>query len=99
MKKILVCCNTGVTTGMLVSKMRQAAAERDMDFEVEAYPVATAIDHLADADVVLLAPQVGFAKADFENVTKAPVAVIDSGDYARADAPMILGVAKSLLLA
>ena len=98
MKKILVCCNAGVTTSLLVTKMQQVAADRDMDVEVVAYPLAAAIDHLADADVVLLAPQVGFAKADLENATKAPVAVIASDDYARTDAAMILAVAKSLLV-
>lgn len=98
MKKILVCCNTGVTTSMLVNKMRQTVKDRGMDFEIEAYPLATAVDHLADADVVLLAPQVGFAQSDFENVTKAPVAVIDPEDYARADTSMILATAKSLML-
>lgn len=98
MKKILVCCNAGVTTSLLVTKMQQVAADRGMDVEVVAHPLATAIDHLADADVVLLAPQVGFAKSDLENATKAPVVVIDSDDYARTDAAMILAVAKSQLV-
>ena len=98
MKKIHVYCNAGVTTSLLVTKMQQVAADRGMDVEVVAHPLAMAIDHLADADVVLLAPQVGFAKSDLENATKAPVVVIESDDCARTDSAMMLSVAKSQLL-
>lgn len=97
MKKILVCCNTGVSTSLLVSKMRQHAEGYAANVEIEAEPLSKAIEHLSDADVILLGPQIGFAKAQIEQASTTPVAIIDSEDYANADAPKILAEALKLM--
>lgn len=66
MKRVLVCCNTGVTTSLLVAKIKAVAEARGLEIEIEALPISTAADHISDADAVLLGPQVGFAKEAFE---------------------------------
>ena len=85
MKKILVCCNSGVSTSLLVNKLEASIAATGAELEVSALPLAQAIDELAASDVVLLAPQVGFAADNLKEATQAPVAVIDPDAYARAD--------------
>lgn len=97
MKKVLVCCNAGVSTSLLVAKLERAAEARGAGYSIEAHPLAEAIDHLSSSDVVLLAPQVGFAEANLREATTAPVRVIDVEAYARANAEQILDDIADLL--
>ena len=47
MKKIMLCCNAGMSTSLLVQKMQAEVANRGLDIEVEARPMNEAHDHLA----------------------------------------------------
>lgn len=95
MKKVLVCCNTGVTTSLLVAKIKAVAETRGL--EIEASPISTAADHISDADAVLLGPQVGFAKEAFEEAGAKNVRVITTEDYATQNAESILDTIESIL--
>ena len=61
MRKIVLLCAAGMSTSLLVNKMKAAAADEGYECDIAAFPVATAKDH-ADADIILLGPQVRFAK-------------------------------------
>ena len=96
MKKILLCCNAGMSTSLLVQKMQKEAASRGLDVEIEARPLNEAQDHLADADIVLLGPQIGYTKGEFEEAlagTGTPVEVIPMADYGRMNAAKIIDTA------
>lgn len=97
MKKVLVCCNTGVTTSLLVAKIKAVAETRGLEIEIEASPISTAADHISDADAVLLGPQVGFAKEAFEEAGAKNVRVITTEDYATQNAESILDSIDSIL--
>ncbi|QWT17436.1 PTS sugar transporter subunit IIB [Collinsella sp. zg1085] len=90
MKHILVCCNAGVSTSLLVQKLKREAELKGLDVAIEARPLADAVDHLNDADLVLLGPQIGYAQGSIQETTDVPVQVIDPDLYARADAAGIL---------
>ncbi len=91
MKKILVCCNSSITTGLLVAKMRGAVEDMNLaDVDIVSVPVSEATDHLAESDVVLLGPQVGYAKEGFVDAGARKVLVITSDDYAEQNAAGIL---------
>lgn len=45
MKKIMLCCNAGMSTSLLVQKMQAEVANRGLDIEVEARPMNEAHDH------------------------------------------------------
>ena len=60
MKKIVLLCNQGMSTSILVKKMQEAAKADSFDCEIAAYPTSEAKDKAADADVILLGPQVRF---------------------------------------
>ena len=93
MKKILLCCNAGMSTSLLVQKMQAEISNRGLDVEVEARPMNEALDHMDDADIVLLGPQIGYAKADYEKATDKPVEVIPMVDYGRMNAAGIIDMA------
>ena len=97
MKKVLVCCNTGVTTSLLVAKIKSVAEARNLEIEIEASPMATAAGHIAEADIVLLGPQVGYAKEAFEEAGAKNVRVITVDDYATQNAEGILDSIEGVL--
>ena len=37
---IVLCCNQGMSTSMLVKKMREAAAKNGVDVQIDAYPIS-----------------------------------------------------------
>lgn len=97
MKKVLVCCNTGVTTSLLVAKIKAVAETRGLEIEIEASPISTAADHISDADAVLLGPQVGYAKEAFEEAGAKNVRVITADDYATQNVDGILDSVEGVL--
>ena len=97
--KIMLCCNAGMSTSLLVQKMQKEAAARGMDASIEARPMNEAMDHINEADVILLGPQIGYAKGDFEKAVdgRIPVTVIPMVDYGRMNAAKILDDVAALL--
>ncbi len=92
MKKILLACNAGMSTSMLVNKMRKAAEEMGVDAEINALSLTEATDRIADVDVVLLGPQVKFQKKAVEEAAagRTPVDVIDMRDYGTMNGKKVL---------
>ncbi|WP_251158265.1 PTS sugar transporter subunit IIB [Caniella muris] len=97
MQKIMLVCNAGMSTSLLVQKMQNEAKTRGLDVEIEARPMAEAMEALDTADVLLLGPQIGYARGDFEKATDKPVDVIAMVDYGRMNAPKILDDALAKL--
>ncbi|WP_343216381.1 PTS sugar transporter subunit IIB [Clostridium simiarum] len=72
MKTIMLVCAGGMSTSLLVNKMKKTAEERNIDvdiFAVSAPEVDNAIEK-KNVDVVLLAPQVKYMKNQFESKLK-----------------------------
>ncbi|SEH23115.1 PTS sugar transporter subunit IIB [Selenomonas sp. KH1T6] len=98
MKKIILLCAAGMSTSMLVKKMQEAAAAENFECEIAAYPTAEAKDKASDADVILLGPQVRFAKSKVEAACPGiPVEAIDMKLYGRMDGKGVLETAKKLI--
>lgn len=92
MKKILLVCSAGMSTSLLVTKMREAAKEKGVEVQIDALSVSeasTAVDHV---DIVLLGPQVRFQKPTVEKLVKGriPVEVMDMRLYGMMDGKAIL---------
>lgn len=92
MKKILLACNAGMSTSLLVTRMQKAAAEKGIEAEITAVGVSEAEMIMLDWDIVLLGPQVRHqiklltTKAD----GKVPVKVIDMRDYGLMNGEKVL---------
>lgn len=78
---ILLACNAGLSTSMLVEKMRESALEQNLDVKILAVSTNDIEDHFEQFDVVLLGPQVRFMKDQIQERINIPVDVIDGMDY------------------
>ena len=98
MRNILLLCAQGMSTGVMVQRMKEAAAKVGYDCEISAHPVAEAKTLGAEADIILLGPQVRFEK---DAVTAAcpgkPVQVIDAVAYGRLDGAKVIATVKAAL--
>lgn len=98
MKNIYLICAAGLSTSMMVEKMKKAALKEGYECRVQAVGIPMAESIMPNADCVLLGPQIRFEK---ENVCKiagaVPVAVIDMKDYGRMNGEAVMQQAKALM--
>lgn len=82
--KILLVCNAGMSTSLVVTKMKQALTEEQKDWTIEAHPIEILDEIIDEYDVVLLGPQVSFRLRRVKERNKdknVPIDVIPSLDY------------------
>ena len=99
MKNILLLCNAGMSTSMLVQKMQTAAKEQGLEVGIEAKSVTEAAKVIDNVDVLLLGPQVGYQKGEMETLAagRIPVEVIDMRDYGTMNGKKVLAHALELI--
>ena len=99
MLKIKLFCSAGMSTSLLVNKMREAAVSRQLEAEIHAYPEST-IDRETDAcDVALLGPQVRFMLAKAKEICDPkgiPVDVIPMQAYGTMNGSKVLDLALAM---
>lgn len=84
MLRIMLVCSAGMSTSLLLTKMKDAAIKMGVDIEIFAVPEVEVKECINQADVVLLAPQVRFLfnKMKLELDPKGiPLAVIEGMNY------------------
>ncbi|WP_295894520.1 PTS sugar transporter subunit IIB [uncultured Vibrio sp.] len=64
--KIFLCCSAGMSTSMLVNKMKSSATEKGVSCEINAYSISEFEERLSENDVCLVAPQVKFKFEQFK---------------------------------
>lgn len=98
MKKIVLCCNAGMSTSMLVKKMQESAEKEAFECEIIAYPVSEIADKAVDADVILLGPQVKFELKKVKSLfPEKPVEAIAPQDYGMMKGENVLKTARKLM--
>lgn len=96
-KNIYLFCSAGMSTSLLVSKMRAQAEKYEVPVIIEAFPESLVAEKGPEADVILIGPQIAYMVQDIKNtVPNKPVKVIDSTLYGKVDG---LGVLKSAVTA
>lgn len=92
-KVIYLFCSAGMSTSLLVSKMRAQAEKYQVPVTIEAFPETLAAEKGATADLILLGPQIGYMQAEIAKLLPGkPVEVIDAALYGKIDG---LGVLKA----
>ncbi len=81
-RKVLLICAGGMSTGILMKKMEKYAEEKGIGLQIDAVGMSAYEDVCKNYDVILLGPQVSYKKAEIEQNTKMPIAVIAAYDYA-----------------
>lgn len=93
MKKIVLCCAAGMSTSMLVERMKQAAVKKGVEVEIKAVSISAFDNEINSADLVLLGPQVRYQLNKFQAIAQPlgkRVVVIDMKDYGMMDGDAVL---------
>lgn len=101
-KNIMLVCAAGMSTSLLVTKMQEVAAEKNIDAHIFAVSGTEAEDKLKDkpVDIMLLGPQVRYMKPKFEEIAKRndiKIEVINMRDYGTMNGENVLDFAMDLI--
>lgn len=100
MKKILLLCSAGMSTSILVNKMRIASTEKGIESVIDAVGLERFSENLDKYDVFLLGPQVRFKKNELQEIAEKvgkKVEVINTLDYGMMKGDKVLEYAISLI--
>ena len=96
--RIMLACNAGMSTRMVVAKMLDAATAQGKDYKIWAVALGESQSELGNFDVLLLGPQVRHILRRVTKLVgdKAVVDVIDGPAYGRCDGAAVLTQAEDL---
>lgn len=100
MVTIKLFCASGMSTSVLVNKMKDAAKAKGVETEIAAFPESQMDKHLDSMDVALLGPQVGYRLANAKALCDpkgVPVEVIPMVDYGMMNGAKVLDLALNLV--
>lgn len=100
MVTIKLFCASGMSTSVLVNKMKDAAKAKGVEVDIAAFPESQMDKHLDSMDVALLGPQVGYRLANAKALCSpkgVPVEVIPMVDYGMMNGAKVLDLALSLI--
>ncbi|MEG0469685.1 PTS sugar transporter subunit IIB [Amedibacillus sp. YH-ame10] len=88
---ILLICSAGMSTSLMVQKMRDVAAEEGLEATIWAVAEVEASEEVKKADVVLLGPQIRFKLPQMKELCKdTPIDAIDMRAYGMMDGKAVL---------
>lgn len=96
---ILLCCSAGMSTSLLVSKMEGAAKEQGINCKIWAEGVDAIKNHVGEADVILLGPQVRYLLPQVKKLgeeNNIPVDIINPVHYGTVNGSEVLKTALAL---
>lgn len=82
MKKVMLICNAGMSTGILAKKIEVAS---NNTLEVKAYSEAEYEDYLEGIDLILIGPQIVFLMDNIKKNVSVPVESIAPVKYGMMD--------------
>lgn len=98
MRKIVLLCAAGMSTSLLVNKMKEAARDEGYECEINAYALSAARTAGAGADIILLGPQVRFSKGKVEkDCPGIHIECIDMKAYGTMDGKAVISQVKKAL--
>lgn len=98
MKKIILLCAAGMSTSILVQKIREAAEKEKYECEVSAHPIMEAEKFKDSADIILLGPQVRFQLQTVKTACpNIPIEIINPISYGQMNGLKVLAQIKEIL--
>lgn len=100
MVKIRLFCAAGMSTSMLVPRMKKAAEVKRIEVDIEAFPQHQMSNHLDKLDVALLAPQVGYTLPNAKKICEQAevlIEVIPTVDFGMMNGEKVLDFALKLI--
>ena len=83
--RVLVVCNAGMSSSILVKKMKDYAASQGEALMIKAVCSAAAEDEAGEWDVCLVGPQLMHAVDEIAEAVEVPTEAVDMRTYAMAD--------------
>ncbi|NOU77488.1 PTS sugar transporter subunit IIB [Paenibacillus sp. LMG 31459] len=102
MKTIMLVCAAGMSTSLLVTKMKKAAESKGVNADIFAIPaseMSSVLEH-KNVDAVLLGPQVMYMKKQLEaelSIKNIPIEAINVQDYGMMNGEKVLDQAFALI--
>ncbi|MHC1684449.1 MAG: PTS sugar transporter subunit IIB [Clostridiaceae bacterium] len=93
---IRLFCLAGISTSILVAKMKKAAKEKGIEADIEAFSEDKMPKYLNGLDVALLGPQVRYNLTNAKRICEPkgiPVAVIPTVDFGMLNGEKVLDFA------
>lgn len=94
--KILLVCAGGMSTSMLMKKMEVYWKEQGEELEIKAVGLTEYPEVYQNFDILMVGPQVSYRLKEIKENTGLPCESIQSFDYATANCPNIMKLAKKL---
>lgn len=94
--KILLVCAGGMSTSILMKKMDEYWKQQGEELVIKAVGLAEYQDVYQNFDIVMVGPQVSYRLKEIKENTNLPCSAIESFDYAIANCPNIMKLAKKL---
>ncbi|WP_019157036.1 PTS sugar transporter subunit IIB [Robertmurraya massiliosenegalensis] len=97
---ILLCCAAGMSTSLLVTKMEKAAEVQGLEGKIWAVPANAVNQHIDNADVLLLGPQVRYLLGKMKTLGDEkgiPVDAINPIHYGTCNGEEVLKTAIDLV--
>lgn len=90
--RIMLACALGMSTGMLMEKMRDAAKDQGKEYKIWAVDVNSIDKNEGEFDCLLLGPQVSYLLSDMQKKygNTIPVSVIKPVYYGRMNGKSVL---------
>lgn len=90
--KLVLICYAGMSTSMVLNRMRSSAADRGIEVELAAVSLTELKEYTEGASAILLGPQIRYAVDDVRRQVQdqVPVLAIDTRDYGRMRGDKIL---------
>lgn len=99
-KRIMLCCGAGMSSGFLASNARKVAKKNKLPYEIEARSHSEVNEYLSYIDLLLLGPHYAAELNQFQELAKphnVPVAIIPQDIYATLDGKRLLDFAQEQL--
>ncbi|MDO4521033.1 MAG: PTS sugar transporter subunit IIB [Erysipelotrichaceae bacterium] len=97
-KRIVLFCAGGMSTSLLVNKMRDAAAAAGKNYSIDAYGLSSVDKYAPEADCILLGPQVRYAMKQLQaKFPGKPIDGIDMRVYGMMDGKGAIAIARKLM--
>lgn len=98
MRKVVLFCAAGMSTSLLVSKMRKAAEENGLEYDIAAHALSEADTYGPEADIILLGPQVSYKLKETQaKFADKPVESINMQDYGMMNGAKVIAHVKEVL--
>ncbi len=94
--KILLVCAGGMSTSILMKKMEAYWKDQGEDLTIKAVGLSEYQDVYKNFDILMVGPQVSYRLDEIKQNTGLPCSAIESFDYAVANCPNIMKLAKKL---